>query len=230
MNLSPARVLLRRLSICRLSICRLSIYRLSMWSAALLLASPFVAAPAWSQPAANDSAFLACARFADRAQRIACLEDALEAATRAQGATAQPPTPPSIAIQPAAPATQAAPAPRPTPAPAAPPATATVSVDPAPTSEERSLLERVRAFGQKVTMTNDDNGTERLHDSITDLQKRNDLLTVTLSSGQVWRQEVAKTLNLRVGDEIEIYQEGIGLGYRMATPRLNGFIRVERVR
>lgn len=204
------------------------------WAVATVTASTFVASPAWGQAAATDSAFLACARFSDRAQRIACLEDALEAATRAQGANAQTPAqapmPPAVAAQPAAPAPQAAPAPLPASAPPVPPATATVSVDPAPTTEERSLLERVRAFGQKVTMTQDDNGTERLHDSITGLEKRNDLLIVTLSSGQVWRQEVAKTLNLRVGDAVEIYQDGIGQGFRLATPRLSGFIRVERVR
>ena len=79
-------------------------------------------------------------------------------------------------------------------------------------------------------MSTDDSGSERLHDSITSLEKRNDLWIVTLSSGQVWRQEVPRALVLRVGDDVEIYQEGFGNGYRLATPRLSGFIRVERIR
>jgi hypothetical protein len=51
---------------------------------------------------------------------------------------------------------------------------------------------------------------------------------VTLASGQVWKQEFPRTLNLREGDQISIYQAGIGNGYRLATARLSGFIRVER--
>lgn len=177
--------------------------------------------PSLSYGADSDSAFLACAAFADRGQRIACLEDTLEAALAARGTAPQAATAPA-APSPATAATTAA-----TPA-----STATLSIDstPAAPTDEPSLLDRVRSFGKRVDVSTDDSGNERLHDSITALEKRNELWVVTLSSGQVWRQEVARALNLRVGDDIEIYQEGIGNGYRLSTPRLSGFIRVERVR
>lgn len=180
--------------------------------------------PASGQSIDNDSAFLACARFTDRGQRIACLEDALETALAAQGAAAQAPASPAptVVTTPAAPAIAAPPPATPVPS---------VTVDTPPASDNGpSLLDRVRAFGRQADVTTDAAGNERLHDSITALEKRNELWIVTLSSGQVWRQEVARPLNLRVGDDIEISQEGIGNGFRLSTSRLSGFIRVERVK
>lgn len=179
---------------------------------------------ALSQSASADSEFLACARHSDRGQRIACLEDALQAAVAARDA---PNTAASAAVAAEPPAQAAAPAPLPAPAAATGAAKPAVAEAPA---DDPSLLDRVRAFGREVTLSKDDSGSERLHDSIAALEKRNDLWIVTLSSGQVWRQEVPRNLSLRVGDAIEIYQDGFGNGYRLATPRLSGFIRVERVR
>ena len=196
--------------------------------------------PLQAQPATSDSAFLACARHSDRGQRIACLEDALQAATAAQevrsvpAAAAAPstPSPQTTSDAPAAPvsATAAAPAATSAATSTATTATTTAAAPAAEPGDDPSLLERVRSFGRNVSLSQDDSGSERLHDSITALEKRDDLWIVTLSSGQVWRQEVPRTLNLRVGDAIEIYQAGFGNGYRLATPRLSGFIRVERIR
>jgi hypothetical protein len=192
---------------------------------------------ALSTPAfAQDSAFLACARFEDRGQRIACLEDALEAAVGAQaGATSAAPAAPAAAAVPPA-ATAAAPVAVPAvPAVPAAPAAASVTVPAAASSnnEQRSLLDRIRNFGQnepEATVSIGDNGEDRLHDSISTLDKRNNLWIFTLSSGQVWRQTYPRTLLLREGDEISIDQEGIGGSFRLSTPRLSGFIRVERVK
>jgi hypothetical protein len=186
---------------------------------------------AMSIPAlAQDSAFLACARFEDRGQRIACLEDALEAAVGAQaGATRAAPAAPAAAAVPPA-ATAAAPVAVPA-APAA--ASVTVPATASSNNEQRSLLDRIRNFGQnepEATVSIGDNGEDRLHDSISTLDKRNNLWIVTLSSGQVWRQTYPRTLLLREGDEISIDQEGIGGSFRLSTPRLSGFIRVERVK
>jgi len=178
----------------------------------LIAGSQGLALPAVAQ---GDSAFLSCARFEDRGQRIACLEDALEAATTT--APAQTPEP-AAAVAPAA-------------AQSAPPAAAESDTATASTNE-RSVMERIRGFGQNkpaTSISTDEGGQDRLHDSIATLQKRNNLWVVTLGSGQVWRQTYPRTLLLREGDEVEIYREGIGSGYRLATPRLSGFIRVERV-
>lgn len=162
-----------------------------------VVALGFTGTTAMAQAAAAgaDSAFLACSRFEDRGQRIACLEDTLEAATTTQSGT--------------------------TPATAATPA-----------SSEPTIPERIKNFGHTQTGTDisvDASGQDRLHDSIGTLARRNNLWIVTLASGQVWRQTYPRTLLLKEGDSIEIYREGIGNGYRLATPRLNGFIRVERV-
>jgi hypothetical protein len=172
-----------------------------------------------TQALAQDSAFLACARFEDRGQRIACLEDTLEAATAAQAEA----TPGAAAIIPAAPVA----APAPMAAETAVPATAGAP------GNERSLLDRIRTFGQDqsaASLSTDGSGQDRLHDSITALEKRNNLWIVTLSTGQVWRQTYPRNLLLREGDEVVIDQKGIGSSYRLSTPRLSGSIRVERAR
>lgn len=173
---------------------------------------------------AQDSTFLACARFDDRGQRIACLEDALDAALSTQDSAQETESPPAaeISVAPAAPAQN--------PVAASP---AQVPAEEAEPEERSSLLDRIRSFGQRedsASISTDANGAERLHDTISALEKRNEMWIVTLSTGQVWRQAYPRSLNLRVGDDISIYQDGIGNGFRLATPRLSGFIRVERVR
>lgn len=208
-----------------------SFLRNCLVTGSLLTGSLGLAAPAFAQ----DSAFLACARFDDRGQRIACLEDALEAAVAAPAgvagsapaAPAAAPAPPAVTVAPAAPAVPAAPAAAGQAPTAVAPATATTQ------DSERSLLDRIRNFGQDepaVSVSIGDNGEDRLHDSITSLEKRNNLWIVTLSSGQVWRQTYPRNLLLREGDDISIDQEGIGSSFRLSTPRLSGFIRVERVK
>jgi hypothetical protein len=175
---------------------------------------------------AQDSAFLACAQYTDRGQRIACLEDALEAATAAQATVINQSSPAPAATT--APAVVQPAAPPPPPSSQPQPATANET-----TASDPSLLDRLRGFGQRNTSARveaDAAGNDVLHDSITKLERRNNLWVVTLSSGQIWRQELPRTLNLRVGDEIIIEQgAGIGMGYRLSTPRLSGFIRVVRV-
>lgn len=172
---------------------------------------------------AQDSSFMACAQFTDRGERIACLEDALDAAIAEQApANAQANTP--------APVQPTVLAPHRTEPVAA---SVTENTAPATSDDAPSLLDRLRNFGQSdsaTSISSDDEGNDQLHDTITALEKRNNLLVVTLASGQVWQQQVARRLNLREGDEITIYQAGIGNGYRLATARLSGFIRVERVK
>jgi hypothetical protein len=192
----------------------------------------FAAAPFDIAIAQEDSAFLACAEHSDRAQRIACLEDALEAAQ---------PSPAAPVAQPVAPRNPAVGVtPPPAPVPPSAPAVTGVEQTPAPTAatpeNDPSLLDRLRNFGKheaaspsaEASLSTNADGQEQLHDTIAKLEKRNNLWIVTLASGQVWKQEFPRTLNLREGDQISIYQAGIGNGYRLATARLSGFIRVER--
>jgi hypothetical protein len=92
------------------------------------------------------------------------------------------------------------------------------------------LLDRLRNFGRddSATVSTDAAGQDQLHDTIAKLEKRRDMWIVTLSGGQVWMQDYPRALRLREGDAITIYQAGIGNGYRLATERLSGFIRVKR--
>lgn len=95
-----------------------------------------------------------------------------------------------------------------------------------------SLLERLRNFGRDddgATLTTDEAGQDRLHDTIASLEKRRDAWIVTLASGQVWMQDYPRALALREGDDVTIYRAGFGNGYRLSTGRLSGFIRVKRV-
>lgn len=159
---------------------------------------------------AQESAFVACDRYTDREQRIACLEAALEAAT------AEPAPPPAAAD----------------PAPVADTPAAQTGQGAAAEGRDPPLSERAADFGRQETprVSTDAQGRDQLEDAIAKLEKRNGLWIVTLSGGQVWRQEFPRPLNLREGDEIIIYQAGFGNGYRLSAKRINGFIRVERVR
>lgn len=175
---------------------------------------------------AQDSEFIACARFDDRAQRIACLEDALEASvpgtaedSNTAAGRATPPQAQTAAPAPAVPresseTTQAA----------------AVETSPIEKNAVRTDndAERIENFGQ-ARIEDNAQGKEELFDTVTALERRRNLLRVTLSSGQVWAQTYPRFYNLKEGDDIRIYQEGIGDAYRLATERLNGFIRVERV-
>lgn len=180
--------------------------------ASALLCVPFVGdqVVAAEGQAVTLESFLACAAQKDRGARIACLEDALELATSAG---------PAQTVSAAGPAV------------ASPVVSESPRSDGAePQQSEASLLDRVREFGRGARVSDDADGGERLHDTIAGLEKRSNLWVITLASGQVWRQDAARTFNLRVGDEVEIYREGVGNGLRLSTPRLSGFIRVERVR
>lgn len=194
-------------------------------AAVLAFAAPFNSAMA------QDSAFLACGQYSDRGKRIACLEDALEAAMATRDTPLAQPAPPVTRNS------AVADAPVTTPAAAPVRADAPIAAPAAPVTEnDQSFLDRLRNFGKGETantdasasVSTDADGQDQLHDIITKLEKRNNLWIVTLSSGQVWKQAFPRTLNLREGDEISIYQAGIGNGYRLATSRLSGFIRVER--
>jgi hypothetical protein len=197
----------------------------SRYSAPALLGGLVLAFASFNAALAQDSAFLACEQYRDRGQRIACLEDALEAATAAEAApTATAPESPARTVSPAAAAT---PPPPPTAAPA--PAAATAA-EPAEEENGPSLLDRLRNFGrdETATVSTDADGQDQLHDTITKLEKRREMWIVTLASGQVWMQDYPRVLALREGDAVTIYQAGIGNGYRLTTERLSGFIRVKR--
>lgn len=74
-------------------------------------------------------------------------------------------------------------------------------------------------------------GKQELHDRIAALKENGDgSWTVTLASGQVWRQNGSQRYHLREGQEVRIYPSGWGDSYRLAVEELGGFIAVDRLR
>lgn len=178
---------------------------------------------------AQDDAFLRCADFADRGARIACLEDALEAAVAARSARTNQPQPPAVAQQP------------PAQAPVAPaaPALAVPARDPsaAPKEEEREEQGGFALFGffdrarEERQAREEQQKSETMQAKVADLSfYKPDVLTITLDNGQVWRQIYVRRYNLREGDAVNIYQPGWGEQFRLEAERFNGFIQVERLR
>src|SRR5690606_26733789 len=110
------------------------------------IAALILSASAATVVRAQDSAFLACGQLSDRGQRIACLEDALEAASPQDATTsASPAMPQATVVAPAAPA-MTPPAARAPSSEEPEPATGPVMTGSGPS--DPSLLERLRNFGR----------------------------------------------------------------------------------
>ncbi len=109
------------------------------------------------------------------------------------------------------------------PAAAAPaaPATATGDAD-------------VDSFGlasDSARVETDDKGRKELVDTVASVRTLNqNLVEVTLQSGQVWRQMLTKRYPINVGDSVVIRPSRWGSSYRLTSERISGFIQVERVK
>lgn len=86
-----------------------------------------------------------------------------------------------------------------------------------------------RNSGGARVETNDE-GRQELVDTVASVRTLNaNLIEVTLSSGQVWRQMLTKRYPLREGDKVTIKPTVWGKSYRMTSERISGFIQVQRV-
>lgn len=84
------------------------------------------------------------------------------------------------------------------------------------------------AGGARVE-TNDE-GMQELVDTVASIRTlKQNLIEVTLESGQVWRQMLSKRYPVNVGDTVIIRPTRWGSAYRMTAERISGFIQVERV-
>lgn len=193
---------------------------------------------------AQDATLLECADVADRDARLSCLEAALETAVRNRDAATASPTP----AQPPSPAPQTTSVVAPTvvtptvvtPTIVAPTvATQTVvtsaeAVAPAPTAETMTEdTGRFNLFGwlDRQREEQPEGPVETMAERVAELAYyKPDVLTITLSNGQIWRQLYASRFNLRVGDDIHIYRSSGNQQYRLEAERFNGIIRVERLR
>ncbi len=91
----------------------------------------------------------------------------------------------------------------------------------------------VASFG-RAAATSDGAGARlvdgELIDTIASLKELGpNLLQVTLSSGQQWRQMISKRYPLEVGDEVRIYSTRWGSSFRLSAERVGSYIQVERV-
>jgi hypothetical protein len=152
---------------------------------------------------ADESEFLACARFANRAIRVACLDAVLQKALEGQNPVMHPAAPQQVR-----------------------PAPGTVE-------NEAANQGRVDTFGResqaRIVTTGEDQ--EELHDEISALNNfKPNMWDITLSSGQVWRQTHPKRFDLRTGDTVQIQPSRWGNNFRLTTSRLSGFIQVIRIK
>jgi hypothetical protein len=100
--------------------------------------------------------------------------------------------------------------------------------------DEVPAEQEVAGFGREETRTaavvSGDNNEKQLRDTIAALEQMGpNIWTITLSSGQVWRQMEGKPYRLEVGDSVRIYQSFWGKSYRLTAPRLASFIQVQRI-
>ena len=180
---------------------------------------------------AQDAALLACADVADRDARLSCLEAALETAVRNRDAATASPAPAQMAGS----AAQTTSVVTPTVAtPAVVTSVESVAPTPAPTAETATEdTGRFNLFGLLDRQRDEqpEQPVETIEEQVTELEYyKPDVVTITLSNGQIWRQLYASRFNLRVGDDIHIYRSSGNQQYRLEAERFNGIIRVERLR
>jgi hypothetical protein len=169
-------------------------------------------------------AMRACQAEADDARRLACYD-------RVTGRAQPKPTVASAAPKASAPAA----APKPTPAAAAPSvaaptAAATVATPAASTAEENFGRERAMAAEEERRKTEESRELGELSALVTDIDTRMDgLRTITLDSGQVWRQNTPDSkFRLNAGDRVRI-QPGSLKSFILSGPT-NRSTRVTRVK
>lgn len=186
-----------------------------------------------------------CLALDDNFARLACYDAKARAAARLEPVRMPVAAPaPAVAPTPAA-APIIAPAAAPAAVPAATPASTLVEVDPVlgvPVRQgpEPSVVRKGTPQGTAATsdfgkaepqVKEGKRGKTELHDRIASLASNGEGgWSVTLASGQVWRQNGSRRYNLRVGQEVRIYPSGWGDSYRLSVEELGSFIPVDRAR
>lgn len=119
------------------------------------------------------------------------------------------------------------------PEPTSPPATATTGATTRATT--RATTQGVESFGRNpepaaARVEAGADGKSELVDTVASLKEIGPKVwLVTLKSGQRWRQISGRQYNLKVGDEVKIYNAGWGNSFRLSSDGASGFIQVERV-
>lgn len=163
---------------------------------------------------AQDSAFLACAKYTDREMRVTCLEAALNEALKQQNATTNSSRSKDDTAKKIVGFDRS-------------------TIPNAPAAGAATNHDRVDAFGteKQAQVVTTNTGNEELLDEISALNSiKPNMWNITLNSGQVWQQVHPKRFALKTGDTVRISASRWGNNFRLTTSRLSGFIQVSRVK
>jgi hypothetical protein len=182
-----------------------------MKSASLLLALVIIGLNVARETNAQVVDISACRDIEDRLSRFDCYENLNEAPVVRQSQTEEASTavitsPDTVPIQ------------------------TLESSSPAAVPEEEEVAGFGRQEPDRATVVSGGDDEKELRDIVTALEKTGpNIWTITLSSGQLWRQMEGKPYRLEVGDNVRIYQSFWGKSYRLTAPRLASFIQVQRI-
>lgn len=99
----------------------------------------------------------------------------------------------------------------------------------APATDAVPAVEDFGKVGARVEQ--DTEGKVELVDHVADLREvQHKQWQITLESGQVWRQVLSQTFNLRPGYEVRIAPINDGPNHRLSSPQVSGSIQVRRLR
>ena len=103
--------------------------------------------------------------------------------------------------------------------------------DVAAEAEQEVSSSDIDSFGLPNTRVQEgEDGKLELHDTVAAIEYlRPNMLQITLTSGQVWRQMEGKRYMLKEGDEVRIYTTIWGNNFRLSTERLKSYIQVARI-
>lgn len=152
-----------------------------------------------------------CKAITEREARYSCYD-----AVEARGNVAAP----AVLSAPPVSATMAPELPAP---PAAPVTAAAVTATPTQALDD---------FGKSTArLEADDAGEVTLVDRVTGLKEvQFKQWQITLESGQVWRQQLSQSFNLKEGYEVRITPISGGPNHRLSSPQIAGSIQVRRLR
>jgi hypothetical protein len=102
---------------------------------------------------------------------------------------------------------------------------------PPATTVEAPVAAKIENFGQPQTkLVSDEKGEVALLDKVILLKEvQSNKLQITLASGQVWQQVVAKAFFIRVGDTARVASTAWGRTFRLAIDGHPDYIQVSRL-
>ncbi|HTQ99071.1 MAG TPA: hypothetical protein VMH83_03735, partial [Candidatus Acidoferrum sp.] len=109
-------------------------------------------------------------------------------------------------------------------------AAATTPANKAPAAAPDSTVDNFGISQKSAKVGTTASGLQELTDTVADVKLSGaNTRTITLTSGQVWRQMYDQTYMLEIGDKVSIRPSTWGDAYRLYSDRLGSFIQVKRI-